>query len=165
MKPTLIDVTERLVIRELSDDDVAEYQKIVDSCASGVMPDLTGLSAAEFAARHHEYIRYQYGFYGYGIWGVFLKGNAQTYETYSLGKEGPLVGLVGLVNGSASKSGEISYALLPDYRNRGYASEAISAALEYGTECGFTAYEARINLNNDISIHLAKKHNINIIII
>lgn len=153
----LIDVTGRLVIRELGMNDINTYQNIIEACALGVLPDLVGLSADEFAERHEAYIKYQYGFYGYGIWGVFLKGSVPSYDEYLSGHEGPMIGIVGLVNGSASGIGELSYAILPKYRRNGYALEAVRAAMEYGTECGFKGFEAVIEPSNTASLALAAK--------
>lgn len=161
--PALIDVTDRLVIRELDMSDLRGYQHIIDSCAEGIAPDLVGLPAEEFAAWHEAYIRYQYGFYGYGIWGIFLKGSVVDYDSYLRTDEGPLIGIVGLVNGSASRVGEISYAIEAPYRHKGYALEAARAAIEYGKECGFTAFEAEISQTNEASLRLARKLGIDII--
>lgn len=161
--PTLIDVTARLVIRELDMEDVRDYQQLVNECAEGITPDLVGLTAGEFASRHQAYIKYQYGFYGYGIWGIFLKGTNTDYDSYSRANEGRLIGIVGLRNGSDSRIGELSYAIASGYRGRGYASEAVSAALEYGRECGFTSFEAVISPDNTASVNLARKFRVNII--
>lgn len=161
--PSLIDVTERLVIRELDMQDIYDYQRIVNSCAGGIAPELLNLSAGEFAARHEAYIRYQYGFYGYGLWGVFLKGAVADYDSYARADEGPMIGLVGLVNGSDSRIAEISYAIEEAHRRHGYACEAAATAVEYGKECGFTSFEAKISPDNVASIHLANKLSVSII--
>lgn len=161
--PTLIDVTDRLVIRELDMTDLSDFQKIVNTCTEGIDDDLIGLSEEEFASRHKAYIKYQYGFYGYGIWGIFLKGSVSGYDSYRREDEGILIGIVGIINGSASRVGELSYAIAPGYRHLGYAYEASVAAMEYGRECGFTSFETRVNSNNSASIALAQKLNIHII--
>lgn len=153
----LIDVTDRLIIREITMDDLEAYRSIVEACSGGISPELLHLSREEFASRHSSYIKYQYGFFGYGLWGVFLKKSDVTYELYTPQEEGVMIGLVGIINGSDSQIGELSYAILPEYRRKGYAFEACTAALEYGRECGFTSFEATIASNNPASSSLADK--------
>ena len=163
--------TNRLIIREIGMEELAEYQNIINTCAAGIAPDLVGLEAEEFADRHRAYIRFQYGFYGYGIWGIWLKKsisdsgatecgtaavNSGTAEC-GIAAAQPMIGLVGLVNGSASRVGELFYAILPEYRRQGYAYEACTAALEYGRECGFKDFEVRIEKDNLSSLSLAEK--------
>ena len=121
------------------------------------------MSPEEFRDFHLAYLKYQYGFYGYGNWGIFIKTRDTAAPADYLSVCGEPVGLVGLVNGSASGIGELSYYIIPKFRRRGYAYEACTAALEYGRECGFTAFEARIRSDNLPSVKLAEKLSVRII--
>lgn len=142
----LIDETERLLLRELDMTEVPAYREVVLRCPEGIEKDLLEASGEEFKARHEAYIKYQYGFFGYGIWGLFLKNEPAT-----------LIGIAGVVNGEESGLGEVSYAILPEYRRQGYAYEAVKAVLEYGREAGFTRFIARIDADNEPSVRLARK--------
>lgn len=147
-KPEEIGDTERLLIREIGMNDIADYQYIVESCSGGVDPELVGLTQEEFIARHKAYIRFQYGFYGYGIWGLFLKASPEE-----------MIGIAGVVNSDESGVGELSYAVLPDRRRQGYAYEACRFIAEYATGelIGFDSLIARIGRDNIPSQGLAAK--------
>lgn len=147
----VIGETGRLIIRELTVDDVPVYRHLADVCEGGIDPSLKNLSLEEFTERHRAYIKYQYGFYGYGNWGLFLK-------------DGTFVGIVGVHNSDESEVGEIGYAILPEYRNRGYATEAVGYVLPYSLEdIGFLAIVARIEPDNLASLAIAKHFGIKVI--
>ncbi len=159
----LVDVTERLVICELKPDDAHAYRDIILNCESGVDKELLNLDEEEFMLHMKSYIKYQYGFYGYGIWGIFFKGAINSYRDFPVSPHGEMLGIVGIKNGSASQVGELCYAILPEYRRKGFAYEACRASLEYGEECGFSSFEAVISHDNTASVALAQKLGINII--
>ena len=175
----LIDITDRLVIREFTEEDSDLCRDIYISCDCMSDSAPAEMSPDEFRDFHRAYIKYQYGFYGYGNWGVFLRNDLQVRTSAS--EPNPVdysdvnaltaimkastvpVGMVGIKNGSASQVGELSYVLLPEYRNKGYAFEACNAALEYGKECGFISFEARIAADNLPSLRLAEKLGVTIL--
>ncbi len=159
----LIDVTDRLVIREFTADEAELCRNMYIRSGGRWDTDPAGLTSEEFRDFHLSYIKYQYGFYGYGNWGIYLKAPGLGSASECVRRSGTLIGIVGLVNGSASQVGELSYALLPEYRGKGYAYEACLAALEYGKECGFGRFEARIAADNLPSLKLAEKLGIDII--
>ena len=159
----LVDVTDNLVIRQFTAKDVNDYYALVHCLPKEYLPELYDLSFEEFSEHLAAYIEYQYGFYGYGNFGVFLSAdrpspNADIEELISISdRSSVLIGLVGLKNGSDSKIGELSYGILPKYRRRGYAFEATRSVMEYGLECGFASFEARIKSDNTASLNLASK--------
>ena len=154
----LVDITERLVIRQFRADEAELCREIFRECGSFTPGDDPGqLSPEEFLDFHRAYIKYQYGFYGYGNFGLFLKAPDCSSIDECIQRSGTCIGLVGLINGSASRTGELSYAILPPYRRQGYAYEACTAAVEYGRECGFERFEARIVPGNIPSLGLAQK--------
>lgn len=147
----LIDVTDRLIVREFTPGDARAYYELIHSLAPKDCQELYKLTYDEFFEHLNAYITYQYGFYGYGNWGIFQKDT------------GTLIGMVGLINGSDSGIGELSYAVAPSFRGQGYAKEACAIALEYGRECGFTSFEVRIRKDNQASLHIASKLPVTII--
>lgn len=149
--PEIIDETERLVIREIGPADIPAYRHVVDMCEAGVDESLKGLPDDEFTARHRAYIEFQYGFYGYGMWGLFLKDTSA------------LIGIAGVINGDASAVGEAGYAILPEYRGRGLCTEALTSILEYAKELGFKRIQARISPSNTVSLTVAKHFGLEII--
>ncbi len=153
----LTDITGHLVIREFLPDEDELCHRVYIECGCMTDKDPAEMSPEEFRDFHLAYIKYQYGFYGYGNWGIFLKTRDIDDPAQYLSACGEPVGLVGLVNGSASGIGELSYYIIPEFRRRGYAYEACTAALEYGRECGFTSFEARIRRDNIPSVKLAEK--------
>lgn len=150
--PEIIDETERLIIRELAPCDIPAYHRLIDLCGSEAVSELAGLSDAEFTERHMAYIRYQYGFYGYGIWGLFLKN-------------GTLIGIAGVHNSDTSGIGELCYAVLPEYRRQGYAAEALRCIIGYALSeyIGFDGLIARIAPSNTASLCLAEKLGITVV--
>lgn len=147
----LIDVTDRLIVREFTPGDAQAYYELIHSLAPEDCQELYKLTYDEFFEHLNAYITYQYGFYGYGNWGIFQKDT------------GTLIGMVGLINGSDSGIGELSYAIAPAYRGQGYSLEAARAAVGYGTECGFTSFEVRIRKGNQASQRIASKLPVTII--
>ena len=68
------------------------------------------------------------------------------------------IGLVGFGEGnSRHRVGEIGYELHPDYWGRGYATEAVRAAVAYGFENALYRIEARIFADNEASIRVAQR--------
>ncbi|MBR4343793.1 MAG: GNAT family N-acetyltransferase [Lachnospiraceae bacterium] len=135
--------TPRLIIRELSDKDMYLYRRLIKSYPD-VLNDISmaGLSPKDFKLRHEAYIRYSYGFLGYGIWGIFLK-------------QGGMIGIAGI---DGTDEPELSYALFKKYFGKGYAFEACDFILKY---CRSVLNLNNIIINTDFSntrsIKLAEK--------
>ena len=89
-----------------------------------------------------------YGFYGFGLWGIFKKDS------------GTLIGQAGLECQSIDEESEImlSYFLDKRYRSCGYAAEACRKILEYAREeLEFDRITAVIAPDNKASVRLAGK--------
>lgn len=140
--PVLIAETERLVIRESVEEDAEAFLELYQDEACGTyleMPpvELCGDREADIA----EYRRYiaqyqagQYAFYEYGMWSVVEKAS------------GRCVGRAGL-----EMQGEklcLGYAILPQYRGKGYATESCPAVLDYCKECDY-AEEVFVNISTE----------------
>ena len=89
-----------------------------------------------------------YNFYGYGIWGIFLKDN------------GKLIGRCGLQNSLIGEITEIElgYLIDYDYWNNGYALEASEFVINYAKHnLDLNRIIAVIDTNNIKSIKVATK--------
>lgn len=133
--------TERLIIRDITQADVPAYMHLVEECPEAFPEDIIGLSQEEFRERHEAYITWQYGFYGFGMWGLFNK------------KDGTMIGAAGI-----DSDGCLGYAVSAPYRRQGFAFEACSFILKYAAEeLGFDRIDVKISASNTASAALARK--------
>ena len=117
--PWTITVTDRLVIREQTLDDIpALYEIYSDKEAVKYTEDLYE-DAGEEREYLQNYIDNQYRFFEYGIWALTLK------------ESGRLIGRAGLSARDGYDALEIGYILGKPYRGQGYAKEAVTAIIEY----------------------------------
>lgn len=94
-----------------------------------------------------------------------LKGPVDMYERLGFGlyltelKNGNIsVGLCGLIKRDSLEDVDIGFALLPEFRGKGYAYEAASAVMAYGkTVLGLDRIVAIISADNDSSAKLLEK--------
>ena len=112
--------TKRLIIRELTAADFDDYFTICHQ--KEIHPYLSHITTnrdVEYA-RFVSYIQMVYGFYGFGLWGIFKKDS------------GTLIGQAGLECQSIDEESEImlSYFLDKRYQSCGYAAEACRKILE-----------------------------------
>lgn len=94
------------------------------------------------------YIENAYKFFGYGIW---------IMETH----DGNVIGRAGLSNREYNGETivEVGYLLDGQYRNKGYASEALNAVMDYGwNELELSSLYCFIRPDNTHSIKFARKH-------
>lgn len=145
-KPAVINRSVNLTIREIGMDDAKDYQRILESCPEAVSDKtLLNLSYEAFIERHKAYIKYSYGFLGYGIYGIYLNNEGSP----------KMIGIAGL---DGTETPVLSYALLKGYRGRGYAFEACSMILEYVmSDLDLDKINVFIPCDNTRSINLAKK--------
>ncbi len=108
----VIDETERLIIKEIESSDLKAASELFEIYNNGTQSFTEDMMKS--------YIEYAYGFYGYGYWGLYLR------ET------GRLIGIAGFREGSCPL--EIGYAVLPDLRGKGYATEAVKSLVEFAKE-------------------------------
>ena len=117
--PWTITVTDRLVIREQTMDDIPALYKIYsDKEAVKYTEDLYE-DPDEEKDYLQKYIDNQYRFFEYGIWALTLKDS------------GELIGRAGLSAREGYDALEIGYILGKPYRGLGYAKEAVTAIIEY----------------------------------
>lgn len=140
--------TKRLIIREMTAEDFEYYFSICHQ--KEIHPYLSHITTnrdVEYA-RFVSYIQMVYGFYGFGLWGIFKKDT----DT--------LIGQAGLECQIIDEESEImlSYFLDRRYWSCGYATEACQKIMAYAREeLEFDRITAVIAPDNTASIHLAKK--------
>ncbi len=120
-KPVTIATTQRLIIRELSTDDIFSMYHIYQQPEVREFIDDIDEYLQEEIEKHKAYIKNVYNFYGYGYWGVFSK------ET------GELIGRCGIQNSEINGRFEIElgYLLNVHHWGYGYAIECAKSVLEY----------------------------------
>lgn len=142
--PITIAHTERLNIRELTNDDIPYLYQIREKKES--LEHLPQLESLEIELeKHTAYIKNQYEFFDYGLWGVFLQNRT-------------LIGQAGIQNHEYHDSSmlELSYFIAPEYQKQGYATEAILAVYRYAIEhLEYNQMIAIIAKNNLASIKTA----------
>ena len=157
--PLMITTTSRCTIRELTVKQLPELlllQKENKNNPSGCFfPQncCTTVAAETFLL---DYIKNQYSFYGYGIYGIFKK------------TDGTFLGIAGFspLENTEDYYVEIGYSILKEWQRQGFASEALPALLHFEKEyLRFTEVITRIEKENIVSIRLAKKNLLRIITI
>ena len=94
-----------------------------------------------------------------------LKGPIDSYERFGFGlylaelKDGRVpIGISGLVKRESLADVDVGFALLPEFRSKGYASESASAVLAYGRETfGLKRLVAITSKDNVASINVLEK--------
>lgn len=144
--PWTILETKRCIVRELELSDLDELFAMY--AEPGMTDYMEGLFEYEEELQYQrDYIKYMYGFYGYGMWLVFEK------------KTGTLIGRAGLehrekLNGEM----ELGYAIRTSFQHQGYAYEVCQAIVEYAKEeLQASLLHCLIEKGNNISEKLAQK--------
>lgn len=120
-QPVTIAETDRLIIRELTVDDIKEMYIIYQSPEiRQFVHDIDDYLNVEID-KHKAYIKNVYSFYGYGLWGIFNKSDNK------------LIGRCGIQNNEINGNVEIELGYLLDvkYWGFGYAIECTMAVLDY----------------------------------
>lgn len=147
-EPVIISVSENLIIRELCHEDIEALCLIrsepeLKGCISDISPDID-IEKDKLRA----YINNVYSYYGYGLWGLFLKENER------------LIGQCGIEYKTLNGVGiyELGYLLAKEYQGKGYAYESAATVVKYGFErLGLDKITAVIPYDNEKSAKLAEK--------
>jgi len=133
--------TERLLVRELSEEDFpALYAMCTESSTAFFMEETLSDYDTEFE-KHAAYLRTVYPFFDLALWGVYEKSS------------GKLIGRAGFsLSEDESDTFSIGYLIDVPYRRCGYAKELIPALLSYAKEQGYTEISARIKKDNIPSV-------------
>lgn len=163
--PLFIGETDRLLLRELSEEDLPAVR---DLKLQETETELLGASAGQLcdAAFLRSYIRNQYPLFGFGLWGVFLKRNAEDAPGGSGKSAAQLIGLAGFgmpeeeegQEERLEETPELGYYIAPSFRRKGYAEEACRVCLLYAKEeLGLEEVLLRIRAENKASLMLGRK--------
>ena len=139
--------TERLIIREITEDD-AEF--VLDLLNQPSFLKYIGDRGVRDAEQSRAFIesryRQSYRDHGYGLYAVELK------------TDGTPIGMCGFVRRDSLPGPDIGFAFLPQYERKGYGFESASAMMNHGREVlGFTQVLAITSQDNDASGRLLEK--------
>ena len=131
--PVMIAETGRLLIRESVEEDAeafAELYRDSQCCKYLELLPLENDQDESFAYRKYirDYQNGQYAFYEYGMWTLVEK------------ESGAVIGRAGLEQQAIAQEQielTLGYAILPQHRGKGYATEACRAILQYNKECEY----------------------------
>ncbi|MCI5639966.1 MAG: GNAT family N-acetyltransferase [Lachnospiraceae bacterium] len=149
-EPITIGSTRRLLIRELTPDDIPDLYPIYKDPEVARFIDDIDTYKEEEMEKQKAYIRNVYSFYGYGLWGVFSKTTHR------------LIGRCGIENQMIDGKEEImlSYLLDSHHWGYGYALECCRAVFTYAKEeLGIHRIVAVIDKTNARSIKTATNLN------
>jgi RimJ/RimL family protein N-acetyltransferase len=119
--PWVITMTKRLLIREITTDDVdALFEMYRPDEVSRYLPPLH-LTREEEIAYIHNYIRYIYSFYECGMWVICNKKNGNV-----IGRAGVEMRML-----DGEQVAELGYMVALPYQRQGIAEEAVRAVLAY----------------------------------
>lgn len=167
--PLTITTTDRCHIQELTIEQLPELlllQEENKGNPSGCFfpKDYHTISQAEEFLLN--YIKNQYVFYGYGIYGIFKK---ETNTFLGIAGFSPIENIpdqnkLNTYNSPDNYYAEIGYSILKEFQRQGIASEVLPPLLHFGKEyLGFTEIITRIERDNIPSIRLSKQNNCKII--
>ena len=147
-KDVIIGKTDRLILREIKESDLAAFYGFEDANEEAVLHTFLKETKEESLENIKAYIGNMYPMYDYGIWTVQKKDT------------GEIIGLCGL--GQNDVNGEycidLGYYICPKCRNLGYASECIEFVLDYVKNyLEFSVVYAIIKEENRISKGILRK--------
>ncbi len=146
--PWMILETERLILREMTVDDVDRLYEIYEG------PGITDFTEPLYKDRQEEieytkdYIRNMYEFCGYGLWLVIEKDGT---------KEGRIVGRAGITGREGYEEAELGYVIEASRQRRGYAAEACRAIVSYARDVlDMSGLNCFVYPGNEASVKLCK---------
>ena len=141
------DLTERLILRELTLGDLEDLHAIFSDPES--MQHYPGPFSLEKSKKWIEWNIKNYATYSFGLWGVILK------------EENKLIGDCGITmqNIYGKMEPEIGYHINKYYTNRGYATEAAIACRDYAfTVLNLNRLYSYMKYTNAPSMRVAEKN-------
>lgn len=147
--PVTIAVTKRLILRELTVSDIKDlYDIYMNPEVKKYIDDIDDYLDIEIE-KHKAYIKNVYGFYDYGLWGVFTRNDNK------------LIGRCGIQNREIDGRNEIElgYLLDENHWGLGYATECIKAVIRYAFDSlDLSRIVAVMDRRNDRSIKVAERN-------
>lgn len=146
--PVLIAETDRLLIREMTVQDLDDINALYEQAPYAMTEDMVTLEREEEEKRLQSYITYMYGFYQFGMWVVIEKASQKL-----IGRAG-----FGIADYLDFAEIDIGYLIGESHRRLGYAEEACRAILSYAKgELAFPQVSAYIDERNTPSLNLIEK--------
>ncbi len=151
--------TQRCHVREITVSDVdALYEIYKAPEITEFMEDLYEKKEDEIAYTQ-DYIKYQYGFYDYGMW--IVESLETTPDNADLTKDNGtrrIIGRAGFDMREGYDVPELGFMIRKEDQHQGYATEICEALLAYGKEqLGFLKVGAFTDSRNTASIRLLEK--------
>ena len=138
--------TKRLILREMTEADLDALYEIQSGEDDSPFLEPLFEDRDRQLAQIRDEIRYQYGFYEFGIWIVELA------ESHTV------IGRAGLQLRDGYGEPELGFVIAPAYRGHGYAQEACEAVLQVAREeLFFETIRAVVHRDNEKSLRLCKK--------
>ncbi|WP_299806419.1 GNAT family N-acetyltransferase [uncultured Shewanella sp.] len=134
--------TERLIIRQVTEDDAAFIMTLYNEPTFIQGVGDRGVSSLALARQYiNEFIIKSYAENGYGSFLIVLKGCNTP------------IGVCGLLKRDYREDVELGYGLVYKYWSKGYAIESCQAVLNFGVEAlGLSEFIAVTSLDNNASI-------------
>lgn len=142
----VIAANERFTLRETDFEDLLELRRIYDN--PGIIKYIPGLDDIEVEKdKLISYIRYMYGYYGYGLW--VMQDNIT----------GVLIGRAGIEHREVEGElcCELAYLVREEYQRKGYGYQAARMVLEFARQNGMRQIITYIHENNIPSMKLSEK--------
>lgn len=117
----IIGRTARIILREMKMSDLEAFYGFEDASEEAVLQIFLKSSREESEAHLQAYIRNMYPMFDYGIW------------TVESARNGEILGMCGLGNPviEGVECTDLGYYIAPEFRNQGFAAEAVGIALDY----------------------------------
>jgi len=144
--PCIIATDEDICIREMKAEDIPALKAIYDE--PEIQKNVPLLEDIETEIeKTNAYIKYMYGFYGYGMW--IIEDN----------HTGKIIGRTGIEHRELEKSTyyELGYLVAKEYRGKGYGYRAAQMAVQFAKEYGMKELITCIREKNIPSIRLSEK--------
>ena len=143
----LLTQTDRLTLRELEPADAEFIHAVLNDADFLANVGDRGVRTVEDAAAYIESgPRASYARHGFGLWAVVLRDGQA------------LAGICGLLRRETLDAPDVGFAFLPEFRGRGYATEAAGAALAWGKESlGLRRVLAIVQQGNIVSMRVLEK--------
>lgn len=143
--PWEIAATDRLLIRETTEEDVDAFYEIYKDPAMTLYNEKLYENIEEEKKYAREYRDKVYKTQGFGIWTVTEKESKE------------IIGRAGLTVRAGFEDVEIGFLIGTDYQGKGYATEAVRACMEMAKKLEFNSVYALVMEGNEASKHILKK--------
>lgn len=148
--PLIISQTKRIIIREFDYEDFKSLKEV-----SYIDRDIDFLGEDEGIFSNKEsFYNYVHDAYLISKYGIFAIVEKQSKA---------LVGKIGIISLKEEYGAELSYHIFPEYRNKGYAKEALENIIAYAKKnLEIKSFRVNVYQDNIASINLAKFFDIDI---